>query len=156
MRHHSQYNLKVATVQQEDTHGCGVACLAMITATSYMAARMTFQRLGLGVKRKLKPAYSSNFAELMSGLREYGVHCEMKRWRGWENLPENCLSILKVANGQKNSWHWVVAETHSEFQVVIHDPGIPQLSYRKPPANTPSWPFDAFEPFGSFIHILPN
>ncbi|WP_419776590.1 cysteine peptidase family C39 domain-containing protein [Pseudomonas aeruginosa] len=156
MRHRSLHNLKVATVQQEDAHGCGVACLAMIAATTYPIARNTFQRLGFGVKRRNKPAFSSNFSELMSGLREHGISCEMKRWRGWEHHPEDSLCILKVANGRKNSWHWVVTEPHSEFQVVVHDPDIAQLSYMKPPAGTSGWPFDAFEPFGYFIRILPG
>lgn len=143
---------KVEKVLQEDTHGCGVACLAMVAGISYSAARATFLRLGFGPGRNRKPPFASNFKDLMSGLGEHGISSEMKRWRTWSDIEG--VSILKVENGRKNSWHWVVAEAHPLYKVVIHDPDLDLPVFMCPPPGVNTRPFTAFKPYGNWIRIV--
>lgn len=141
----------VTTVLQEDSHGCGVACVAMIAGITYQDARQTFARLGYGVARKSKQPFSSNFTELMAALMEHGIRCEMKRWRDWEQLDS--LGILKVDNGCKNSWHWVVAKPHPDFRVVIHDPSMASEIQMEAPPNAGGPRFGDFQPYGNWVRI---
>ncbi|HGM8086459.1 TPA: cysteine peptidase family C39 domain-containing protein [Pseudomonas aeruginosa] len=141
----------VTMVRQEDSHGCGVACLAMIAGITYHDARQTFAHLGYGVARKSKQPFSSNFTELMAALREHGIRSEMKRWQGWEQL--DTLGILKVDNGCKNSWHWVVARPHPDFKVVIHDPSSASESLMEAPPIVGGPRFGDFRPYGNWVRI---
>lgn len=141
----------VRTVRQGDSHGCGVACAAMIAGITYQDARKTFADLGYGVTRKSKQPFSSNFTELMAALREHGIGCTIKRWRGWEQLDS--LGILKVDNGCKNSWHWVVAMPHPDLRVVIHDPCLVSEILMDAPPKVDGTRFGDFRPYGNWIRI---
>ncbi|KSQ21592.2 hypothetical protein APB26_31895 [Pseudomonas aeruginosa] len=142
----------LTTVLQEDSHGCGVACLAMIAGVDYLSARDTFTRLGYGVQRKNKQPFSSNFTDLMSALQQHGILTKMARWVSWEAL--NGLGILKVANGHHNSWHWVVARPAPDSGVVIHDPLRSSISLIHAPAGSGSALNDDLVPYGNWIRIL--
>lgn len=148
---------RITKVMQEDRNGCGVACLAMVAGISYADARLTFLSYGFGSehRRNGKQPFLSNFTELMLVSAEHGIDSKMKRWRGWDQFEG--LGIIKVGGapgGRKNQWHWVVAEKHEQFDVVIHDPDFHLPSFRRnPPQDVVSQPFESYEPHGCWISL---
>ena len=148
---------RITKVIQEDPNGCGVACLAMVSKTDYAEARLTFLSYGFGSehRRHGKPPFSSNFAELILALAEHGLDARMQRWKGWDQFDG--IGIIKVQCGpgaRKNAWHWVVAEKHEQFGVVIHDPDFHLPCFRAhPPEGVQCHPFDSYEPNGNWISI---
>lgn len=147
--------LRLQPVCQEDSHGCGVACLAMMAGTNYQQARATFTLLKLGVKRRNRPPFSSNFRELMSALDAHGLKTRMERWPGWESLTG--LGILKIrqsADTRRKDWHWVAAEAHPEFGVAVRDPSSDLPSFHRPPVDGHFGGFERIQPYGNWIRIL--
>lgn len=137
-------------VRQRSLHDCGVACLAMASGGAYEDALETFRALGLA--RKPKPL-SSNFSDLARAIREQGLSCRLRRWAGWEAFTG--LGVLKVArgDGRRRDWHWVVAETHPEFGVVVRDPGSPLVGLRNPPLSVCHRDIDRFDPYGCWLSV---
>lgn len=113
----------VKKIIQPEGYGCGVASLAMVTGRSYQQARESFIKVGLGVRRKYRPAFSTTTSEMLMAVMAQGLIAEVKRWRGWASF--NGLGILGVGdpwNYRKGRWHWVVAFRHPEFGLVVFDP----------------------------------
>eukprot|EP00659_Diplonema_papillatum_P003081 gene3081-4843_t len=84
----------IKKLAQDDTYGCGVACLAMVLGCDYSRARTQFIKLGLGVRRSSRPALSTTSREMHMAIASAGLITEARRWRGWENFQG--LGILKV------------------------------------------------------------
>lgn len=141
-------------VRQRLSHDCGVACLAMVSGTAYEEAYATFKRVGLD--RAAKP-FSSNFKQLMRAVARHGelrgedYAPRMLRWRGWEAFDG--VGILKVRNGEKRDWHWVVAERHPEHGLLIRDPAFPLAGLDLPPLNVMHSPIDRLQPYGNWISV---
>jgi ABC-type bacteriocin/lantibiotic exporter with double-glycine peptidase domain len=148
---------RITKVTQEDPFGCGVACLAMVAKTDYASARLTFLSYGFGSehRRNGKAPFASNFAELILVLGEHGIDARMQRWKGWDQFDG--IGIIKVKCGpgaRKNDWHWVVAEKHAQFDVVIHDPDYFLPCFREhSPEDVQCHPFDSYEPHGNWISL---
>lgn len=148
---------RIKKVIQEDPYGCGVACLAMVANTDYPTARLTFLSFGFGSenRRHGKQPFSSNFAELIVALGEHRLDARMHRWQGWDQFQG--IGIIKVRccpGARKNAWHWVVAERHERFGIVLHDPGFHLPCFlEKPPCGVQCHPFDNYEPHGNWISI---
>jgi hypothetical protein len=149
---------RISRVEQEDRFGCGVACLAMIAGITYAEARLTLLRYGLGSdqRRNGKKPFSTNFTELMLVLAEHGKDTTKKQWKGWDQFEGIGIIKVRCAPGApQNSWHWVVAEQHSLFGVVIHDPDFPLPCFqRQQPEDVACHPFDNYEPHGCWISIV--
>jgi ABC-type bacteriocin/lantibiotic exporter with double-glycine peptidase domain len=148
---------RITNVMQEDTFGCGVACLAMIAKLDYASARLTFLSYGFGSENRPngRAPFATNFKELLLVLGEHTLDARMKRWRGWDQFEG--IGIIKVKCGpgaRKNDWHWVVAEKHERYGVVVYDPMAHQPSFRKrPPEGVQSQPFKKHVPFGNWISV---
>lgn len=142
-------------VLQVDDYGCGVACLAMLVGKSYEIARETFLRLGFGPDRPRREPFSSNFKELIAALHEHGLNARMLRWKGWEHVSGT--GIIKVRSGGDSpatDWHWVVAESHPLYGVVVHDPlqwALPTFAVH--PMDTLTRPLSELTPYGNWIVI---
>ncbi|WP_049820953.1 hypothetical protein [Methylibium petroleiphilum] len=137
-------------VRQRSSHDCGVACLAMAAGTAYEDALQTFRALGLDGKPK---PLSSNFTDLGRALRAHGMSCRLKRWAGWEAFTG--LGVIKVGkrDGRQRDWHWVVAEAHPEFGLVVRDPGSPLVALRNPPLSVCYRDIDRIDPYGSWLSV---
>lgn len=150
-----QATCRTTKVQQVDAHGCGVACVAMCSRVSYAEARKTFDGLGLGLKRKNKPPYSTNFKELRSALAAQGLDARQKPWAGWDNFSG--LGIIKVEcapGAPKNRFHWVVAEQHPVHGVVLFDSDFHLPCFRiAPPPGVAHNPFENYAAFGHWISV---
>lgn len=150
--------VSIVRVEQEDSHGCGVACLAMISGLPYAAARSSFVDAGLGSKRPRRAPFSSNFRELISTLRMRGFEGKMKLWQGWDKVTGT--GILKIAQktletspSVKGNWHWVVVETTEEFGIVIHDPLNPIPGFERPPLDVAYARLSTYQPYGAWIQV---
>ncbi|MBD8089046.1 hypothetical protein IFT48_03560 [Pseudomonas fluorescens] len=145
---------RIQRVLQHDNSGCGVACLAMVANISYLAARGVFDAIGIPQIRPRNP-YATNFKQLRQALTEFGVDSTLERWRGWQHFSG--VGILAVNAGPGSSprnWHWVVAETHPTYEVVVHDPSPSHAIMKQAPENFLRENFeDRCQPRQSWIRI---
>lgn len=144
----------VKKLAQDDTYGCGVACLAMVLGCEYSRARTQFIKLGLGVRRSSRPALSTTSREMHMAISSAGLITEARRWRGWENFQG--LGILKVRDdwrGAKGRWHWVVAFRHPVYELAIFDPHMLEPSFKRAPSNLDVVPFSIYEPKGEWFQV---
>lgn len=147
---------RIQRVLQRDSSDCGVACLAMVANISYLTARGVFDAIGIPNIRPHLP-YATNFKQLRQALTEFGIESSLERWRGWGHFSG--IGILAVNAGPGSSprnWHWVVAEAHPVYEVVVHDP-TPSLAIMKTaPEGFLREEFEErCQPRKSWIRILP-
>lgn len=149
-------NCRIQRVLQRDSSDCGVACLAMVANISYLAARGVFDAVGIPNIRPHLP-YASNFKQLRQALTEFGIESSLERWRGWGHFSG--IGILAVNAGPGSSprnWHWVVAEAHPVYEVVVHDPTPSLAIIKTAPEGFLREEFDErCQPRKSWIRILP-
>lgn len=144
----------IQKIIQTDRYGCGIACLAMVTGTTYENARHRFNELGLGARRRCRPAYSTSSREMLHALAVSGLIVDSRRWRGWSAF--HGLGVLKVRDdwrGAKNQWHWVVAFKHSTFGVVVFDPHQFEPSFQVMPDDVLCFDFQVYEPKGEWFQV---
>lgn len=139
-------------IMQRDRFGCGVACAAMVAATSYCDARSVFTEHGLGAKKR---PFATNFAELRRCLALMGIKSELKRWASWDDI--NGLGIVAVSSSlgpAHRNWHWVVAERHEVYGVVLHDPDFDLPCFSSViPDGVQSHPFNEYQARKSWIRV---
>lgn len=148
---------KTRLTRQLQTSDCGVACLSMVARVSYEKAHTTFSELGCG--KDGKPMVT-NFRQMELALREHGVMVRRARWSGWGALQG--IGVLKVQVGThgdraiplNRNWHWVVAERHPKFGVVLRDPACPLVALETPPMNVMHQDLSRYRPYGCCIHIV--
>lgn len=148
-----EQSCRVQKVMQQDRLGCGVACAAMVSGKSYGAVRQLFVDHGIGARKKRPLA--ANFSELQYALALLGIEAELKRWSSWDAVEG--LGIVAVNNGQgsaSRNWHWIVAERHTEFGIVVHDPDfdLPSFSSAAPP-GVQCHPFSEYHARKSWLRI---
>lgn len=144
----------IQKIVQTDEYGCGIACLAMVTGTTYESARQKFNALGLGIRRSGRPAYSTSSREMLQALASTGLIIDSRRWGGWRAF--HGLGVLKVRDdwrGAKGRWHWVVAFRHSEFGIAVFDPHQGEPSFERMPAEVLCFDFNIYEPKGEWFQI---
>jgi hypothetical protein len=89
-------------------------------------------------------------------LEHLGVRSELRRWSSWDAIDD--IAIVAVGSSQDSStrnWHWVVAERHGAFGIVLHDPDFHLPSFSgKIPKGVHSHPFAEYQARKSWIKIL--
>ena len=96
-------------VQQEDTDGCGVACLAMLGGVDYVTVRGDFPELRAGGLSEV---------EVLHWLNERGWW--YRRW--WVQAPVEPLAPLALAMVKEGKGgHWVIVQDGA-----VVDPARPQ------------------------------
>lgn len=135
-------------VRQEDSHGCGVACLAMLTGSTYESVRTAFIQLGLDVTRGRKRAFASNFHELMAAAHLMGLHGSMKRWQGWDGVKG--FGVIKVPT-RRPDWHWMTVEHTRAFGVVVQDPALDWPAFERAPLDVLYRSPGSIRPCGNWI-----
>lgn len=144
----------ITKVKQVDPYGCGVACLAMVGGATYMEARAIFTELGLDrPTTKGRPPYASNFTQLTLAVTASKMcSARIRKWKGWQDIQKHAIMKVSSSTGGRN-WHWVVAERHSVYGIVIHDPASVDPSFQKAPHGVMSVPFDRYQPTGNWLEI---
>jgi ABC-type bacteriocin/lantibiotic exporter with double-glycine peptidase domain len=146
--------MKNRLIIQKTDSDCGLACITMIAECPYEEVLSNFMKLGLYGKHNKTRPYATNFKDVKSILSSLGFEGKVKKFKTWDEI--NCPSIVKIPNGRKRSFHWIVAIPHSEHKVVIYDPCFEFLSYfENPPLDEayidPNNFMGKFKPNGSFI-----
>ena len=108
-------------VKQLDEDGCGLACVAMLTARTYPAVRKDFPDKING----------THLRDLRAIMRHYGVKCGERliplRTRKPSDLPFDALIKINPRVGGKE-WHWVIWDQRRRR---ILDPKVPPYKRRK-------------------------
>lgn len=143
---------RIKKIMQRDRFGCGVACAAMIAAKSYSDARSVFNERGLGAKKR---PFATNFSELRRCMELMGINSELRRWSGWDSIDGLGIVAVSTSLGSGNrNWHWVVAERHEVFGVVLHDPDFDLPSFSSViPDGVHSHPFTEYQARKSWIRV---
>lgn len=143
---------RIQKVMQRDRFGCGVACAAMVAGKSYSVARGVFTERGLGKK---KHPFATNFSELGHCLELLGIESELKRWSSWDAVDGLGIVAVSTSLGSTDrKWHWVVAERHAVFGVVLHDPDFDLPSFSSTsPDGVQCHPITEYQPRKSWIRI---
>ena len=139
---------RVDWVRQQDAHGCGVACLAMVSGEPYARVRTLFVEQGLGVRRGKKHPFSTNFHELLAMSALLGLKGTMRRWTGWSAVT--CAGIIKVPTNALD-WHWVAVERTEAFGAVAHDPALDWPAFDRAPLDVMYRTPDSLRPTGNWI-----
>ena len=144
---------RIKKVMQRDRFGCGIACAAMVAGKPYIDARSVFIECGL--ERKKHP-FATNFTELRHCLELLGIRSELRRWSNWDAVDGLGIVAVCTSLGSSNrNWHWVVAERHETFGVVLHDPDFDLPSFStKVPEGVHCHPFSEYQARKSWIKIL--
>lgn len=138
----------------QDRYGCGVACLAMAAGISYEEARALFVRVGLGQRRKNKPAYSTNLSDMAMALSVAGLVNVPRRWKGWNHFKG--LGVIKIrASGSDTGkhWYWCLAFQHPSYGIVLFDPYSFAPSFEKPPLDVIYTPLERCNPFATWLQV---
>lgn len=144
----------IQKIVQTDAHGCGIACLAMVSGIAYKDAREIFIKIGLGHRRSCRPAFSTSSREMQMAIASVQLHSEARRWRSWTTF--NGLGILKVRDdwrGAVGKWHWVVAFRHEEFGLTVFDPHMQDPTFEIIPQDVPYVPIDLYQPKGEWFQV---
>jgi len=142
--------MKNRLIIQKNNSDCGLACVAMICEVQYQLVLEHFMDLNLYAKHKKQTPYSTNFKDINSILSRLGFEGKVQRFKNWDDITHP--SIIKIPNGRKYSFHWIVAIPHPEHKIVIYDPSFDILSYsNNPPLDEAYIHFDNFKPYGCFI-----
>lgn len=159
MRHYAQNpnwvdTCSIRKVRQLDDFGCGVACLAMVVGITYNEARAIF--IGLGLDRQNIPGrspFASTFSQLRQAIATSTTHtARMRKWTGWKQIQQHAILKVSSSNGGSN-WHWVVAERHLTYGIVIHDPASAKPSFQIAPEGVVGIDFQRYEPTGNWLEI---
>lgn len=144
---------RIKKIMQRDRFGCGIACAAMVSAKSYCDARSVFLERGLAAKNR---PFATNFSELRGCLELMGISTELRRWSNWDSIDGLGIVAVSTSPGQGHrNWHWVVAERHVVFGVVLHDPDFDLPSFSSViPDGVHSQPFTEYHARKSWIRIL--
>jgi len=123
----------------------------MVAGRPYADVRRVFADCGL---EKKKRPFATNFSELRHCLEQLGIRSERRRWSGWDEIDGLGIVAVSSSAGGRN-WHWVVAERHEVFGVVLHDPDYDLPSFSaKEPEGVHCHPFTEYQPQKSWIKIL--
>lgn len=139
---------RVKWVRQVDSHGCGVACLAMIAGEPYERVRALFVDQGLGERRGCRHPFATNFHELLTISKLLGLKGTMRRWTGWQAL--NGVGIIKVPTTARN-WHWIAVERTAIFGAVAHDPSLDWPAFDCAPLDVMYRTPESLGPAGNWI-----
>ena len=112
------------SVLQDDDHGCGMACVAMVTGLDYgTVCRKLFG--------KSRGSYT-NTADLKRALKLAGIRCgdrliRLKSSETSADIKTDAIFKIRPQNRKTGSWHWVVWDAKKG---VFRDPS--KKPYKKP------------------------
>lgn len=109
------------TIIQQETTGCGFACVAMLADKSYEEVKKKANSLGIFSEDE-KLWSETNYVQRL--LKEYEIQASSTEvpFSTWEELPNLALLAVKfhIENGSP-FWHWTVFQRNGT-EKIIHDP----------------------------------
>lgn len=141
-------------VFQQESHDCGVACLAMAAGITYDSAKYAFSLVGLDrPSRPGRKPFSSNFKELRKAFELMGYPAEVTRFKGWHAVQGPCVVAVQAKGGAKGDWHWVFADRTEELGVVVLDPAWDCVATEAPVTLEGFVPLEVHQPLRSFLQL---
>jgi ABC-type bacteriocin/lantibiotic exporters, contain an N-terminal double-glycine peptidase domain len=112
------------TIIQEDSYGCGIACIAMITGKSYRDIK---NRHVDDIRRRYGDNRDSiDISVMRLIISQYGINLpEDRDFDDWEEIvssdeQKDCLVAINCrGSGYNAEYHWVVYDGEAEF---VRDP----------------------------------
>lgn len=95
-------------VIQEETTGCGIACVAAIAGLSYSHAQKIANDMGIYADDQSLWSEAQYVRDLLASL---GIEADSKEmpFKGWDKLPDCALLSTKWHQDGGNAfWHWAV------------------------------------------------
>lgn len=105
-------------IEQADTSGCGIACVACLASVSYVRAKRVASKLFEWHQTK-RSGFYTDFDQLSNLLAEFEIKAgKRKVVKKWSSLPS--LAIVAI-NPDENyyKWHWVVFSRNEDGDVVL-------------------------------------
>lgn len=106
-------------VIQEDTTGCGLACVAMLAGVSYRHVKAMAGQRGIKVEDPRLWSDTRYIRELLAGYN-ISVSRQVSTFTSWNRLPPLALLATKWHRCNHNVfWHWAIFCRGLERSVVI-------------------------------------
>lgn len=109
------------TIIQQEITGCGFACVAMLTGTSYEDVKQKANALGIFAEDESLWSSTGHVRRL---LNEFNIKASSGEvpFSTWDELPDLALLATKyhIENG-KPFWHWAVFQRCGD-EAIVHDP----------------------------------
>lgn len=103
-------------IVQEDPTGCGLACVAMLSNTTYKKVRKAALEIDLLKGRTL---YTSA-KDLHNLAKKFDLSLGQRRrkFKSFDALPDTAILAINY-RPKTGSWHWVVYHRNSKDEYVI-------------------------------------
>lgn len=104
-------------IQQEHRTGCGIACVAMLSGTTYAQALDIAKEI-LFLDKSVRTFYTSS-AQLQKLLLAMNVPAQKGRSvRKWTSISDTAIVAINH-NIKNDSWHWVVFRREQNTEYVL-------------------------------------
>jgi ABC-type bacteriocin/lantibiotic exporter with double-glycine peptidase domain len=133
-------------VLQEETSGCGIACVAMLADPFYQEVKK--QANSMAIFAEDSKLYSdTDYVKRLLGVYDLPISNEEKPFTHWEKLPEKALLSIKYRL-ENNSlrWHWVVFVRENNNPFVLDTAKYLDQNKRVDFENmSPKWLIEIYE-----------
>lgn len=104
-------------VVQQDSTGCGIACIAMLAGKTYAEVRKyALKTLSLD---ECGPFYTNtNDLVKLGNQYELNVGVRRRKFKSFDILPDKAILAINYKENT-NTWHWVVFHRTSSEQYVL-------------------------------------
>ena len=106
-------------VIQEDTTGCGLACIAMLSGRSYKEVRnLALKELGFEDNGE----FYTGTSHLVSLGQEFDLKIGKRRrkFKSFDLLPNKVILAINYKE-KSDTWHWVVFHRTNKEQYILDD-----------------------------------
>lgn len=106
---------------QEDTTGCGISCIAMLTRQPYSKIKRSLLEMPGFTKDDYFYTDASDLRVLAS-KHKVVLAKRIRKFTSWSNIPDKSLLAIKYKKGknkQESSWHWVVFNRTNNSEYVV-------------------------------------
>lgn len=109
--------MKIKRVIQEDSTGCGIACIAMVAGISYAEAKQITLNNEI-LKKSVKNFYTTT-KDLVNILNSIGIESSKgRKVRYWSSI--NTISIVGINFLETtDTWHWVLFIPNEDTGYVL-------------------------------------
>lgn len=137
---HRKKGILVKIIIQEESSGCGLACVAMLAGRSYQDVKIKANQMGIFAEDEKLWSETIYVREL---LKEYGikVSAQERKFTSWEALPALALISIKYRiENNRPLWHWVVFCGQGDGRMVLDPAAYLESNERKDFENmSPEW-----------------
>ncbi len=104
-------------IKQEHNTGCGIACVAMLSETTYSQAMQKASKKFSWESKKR--SFYTDASQLKALLDELKINTGRYRLlRKWSSLPNTAIIAINYRE-KTNNWHWVVYRKEDNIEYVL-------------------------------------